>query len=188
MVDDGANRSSKRVFDGLTEINYGTRRWSPRGGRSETSRALKHALRPSPYLAKNKPSSHLLLVPSLLPQYLNPSHNLFDPLLRPPVCCGRSSSIVVLSSRACLLLDALCLSEALVSFRRQKAPERRFSCRLAWAVCLRSLLRAISDMRVSVRLLLKDLSGRGQSRVRYVLFAFPPLRAYGPAPQTSPYL
>ena len=55
------------------------------------------------------------------------------------VCCGRSSSIVVLSSRACLLLDALCLSEALVSFRRQKALERRFS-RAAWfgpCVCAR---------------------------------------------------
>ena len=121
-----------------------------------------YALRPT---QQPKPSTHLLLVPSLLPQSLNPTHNLRSPLLRPPVCCGRSSSIVVLSSRACLLLDALCLSEALVSFRRQRPLERRFSCRLVWAVCVRSLLRAISDMRVSVRLLLTTslVEGRAYS-------------------------
>ena len=116
------------------------------------------------------------------------SQSLRSPLAAACVLWPLIEHCCALFSRVSLIGRALCLSEALVSFRRQKAPERRFSCRLAWAVCLRSLLRAISDMRVSVRLLLKDLSGRGQSRVRYVLFAFPPLRAYGPAPQTSPYL
>ena len=75
-----------------------------------------------------------------------------------------------------------------------KAPERRFSCRLASlgepGVGLVCALASPSDIRYAClgTAAAHDLSGRGQHIVRYVLFAFPPLRAYGPAPQTSPYL
>ena len=128
-----------------------------------------YALRPT---QQPKPSTHLLWWFSLLPQSLNPSHNLRSPLLRPPVCCGRSSSIVVLSSRACLLLDALCLSEALVSFRRQR-PLRGVS-RAAWrgpCVCARFSERypiCVSRYGCCSR----PLWSRAEHSVRYVLRFF----------------